>query len=628
LTEGTSATTRQATSAETSYCHGGHAIEPMGNLFVTLGCSPTLLVIDPASNLFASHPAGNCYQNAGFGVLGGTAAAAFTCFGGNEIWRSDGTSLGTHLAMTLPEGFSVFSAFFPVNGRLLFHGGTGGSRLHALSAAMTSVLPISSDGVYPESGIAPQGEPLGFFSQESRIWRTDGTAAGTFAVGPAYDWLNLSGAVRSEAGYDLVVHNSSSETEIWSTDGTALGTVVRARLAPHYISWAQVPVERAGQRLYFLLDRYPDGMALWVLEDGATEPAIVHSASPNYLASRALAHHGDRVFFAACDGSHGCELWVSDGTASGTRMLHDISPGPASSGPSELLVAGDKLYFTANDGQHGSELWLLPLDGGAPCRANERHLCLEDSRFQVSAHWRDFSGRTGDAKAVAITGDTGYFWFFDEDNVELVLKLIDGGGFNGHHWVYYGALSNIEYTFTVTDSVTGAAKRYFNPATRFASSGDITAFGPQGAHATGGVAEEWTRAGSPPSVSPGAFSAPQGLPGACVPTATRFCILGNRFAVSATWRDFAGNTGVANVGTLTDDTGYFWFFDDANVEVVLKMVDAGSFNHHFWVYYGALSNVEYTITVTDTVAGGPPRVYRNDLGKFGSFGDIAAFPAP
>ncbi len=107
----------------------------------------------------------------------------------------------------------------------------------------------------------------------------------------------------------------------------------------------------------------------------------------------------------------------------------------------------------------------------------------------------------------------------------------------------------------------------------------------------------------------------------------RWC-LNNRFAVTATWRDFAGHTGTANAGTLTDDTGYLWFFNEANVEVVLKMVDAGTFNQHFWVYYGALSNVEYTLTVTDTVAGGPPRIYHNDLGQFGSFGDITAFPAP
>ena len=67
---------------------------------------------------------------------------------------------------------------------------------------------------------------------------------------------------------------------------------------------------------------------------------------------------------------------------------------------------------------------------------------------------------------------------------------------------------------------------------------------------------------------------------------------------------------------------------DLKDSVVAKLVDGSAYNQHFWVYYGALSNVEYTLTVTDTVAGGPPKIYRNALGQFGSFGDIEAFPAP
>ena len=75
-----------------------------------------------------------------------------------------------------------------------------------------------------------------------------------------------------------------------------------------------------------------------------------------------------------------------------------------------------------------------------------------------------------------LTGDTGTFWFFDAANVELVLKVLDGTHVNGRHWVFYGALSNVEYTITVTDTSTGAVKTYHNPAGRFASAGDTQAF--------------------------------------------------------------------------------------------------------------------------------------------------------
>ena len=60
---------------------------------------------------------------------------------------------------------------------------------------------------------------------------------------------------------------------------------------------------------------------------------------------------------------------------------------------------------------------------------------------------------------------------------------------------------------------------------------------------------------------------------------------------------------------------------------IVKVVDGSETNDHFWFYYGALSNVEYHITVTDTFSG-DHREYENPMGSFGSFGDIEAFPAP
>ena len=59
------------------------------------------------------------------------------------------------------------------------------------------------------------------------------------------------------------------------------------------------------------------------------------------------------------------------------------------------------------------------------------------------------------APAVPITADTGYFWFFDDANVELVVKVLDGRSVNGHFWVFFGALSDVGYSITVTDTATG-----------------------------------------------------------------------------------------------------------------------------------------------------------------------------
>ncbi|MCP4657595.1 MAG: hypothetical protein GY856_19490 [bacterium] len=110
------------------------------------------------------------------------------------------------------------------------------------------------------------------------------------------------------------------------------------------------------------------------------------------------------------------------------------------------------------------------------CTEDVTNLCLNDGRFKVEVSWKDFQGHTGDGRAVPLTPDTGYFWFFDGSNVELVIKVLDGRPVNGRWWVFYGALSNVEYTITVTDTMTGVSKTYFNPRGELSSVGDVGAF--------------------------------------------------------------------------------------------------------------------------------------------------------
>lgn len=63
------------------------------------------------------------------------------------------------------------------------------------------------------------------------------------------------------------------------------------------------------------------------------------------------------VYFSAGDGSHGRELWRTDGTNAGTRMVKDIRRGTRGSNPGSFVVFGDRVFFAANDGPHGGELW-------------------------------------------------------------------------------------------------------------------------------------------------------------------------------------------------------------------------------------------------------------------------------
>ncbi|MEO1368791.1 MAG: GDSL-type esterase/lipase family protein, partial [Acidobacteriota bacterium] len=116
-----------------------------------------------------------------------------------------------------------------------------------------------------------------------------------------------------------------------------------------------------------------------------------------------------------------------------------------------------------------------PLDT-EPCVPGDQTLCLNDERFEIEVEWRDFEGNEGFGQAVSLTPDTGYFWFFDKANVELVLKVLDGQAFNERYWVFYGALSTVQYTITVTDTERGLRRVYNTPENNLASVGDTAAF--------------------------------------------------------------------------------------------------------------------------------------------------------
>lgn len=120
--------------------------------------------------------------------------------------------------------------------------------------------------------------------------------------------------------------------------------------------------------------------------------------------------------------------------------------------------------------------------------------------------------------------------------------------------------------------------------------------------------------------------------GACRPDSAILCLGNGRFRVTASWQDAGGATGAAGAAgaaPITDATGDFWFFDEQNVELVLKILDAcGLTSPHFWTFAGGLTNVGVTILVEDT-ATGASRTYTNALGTaFPPLQDTQAFPCP
>ena len=100
----------------------------------------------------------------------------------------------------------------------------------------------------------------------------------------------------------------------------------------------------------------------------------------------------------------------------------------------------------------------------AGCVPSDTTLCLNNDRFKVEVAWRDFDGNLGTAKDVGFSSDdSGLLYFFSANNWEMLIKVLNGCGFNDRYWVFAAATTDVEYTLTVTDTQENVVKTYFNP---------------------------------------------------------------------------------------------------------------------------------------------------------------------
>jgi len=117
----------------------------------------------------------------------------------------------------------------------------------------------------------------------------------------------------------------------------------------------------------------------------------------------------------------------------------------------------------------------------APCTPGPSGLCLNSNRFRLTLLTIDQrTGRTGEGQAIPQNDKFGYFSIpaltNDPDNPEVFVKLLDGTAINGHFWVFYGGLTDLEYFLAVTDTTTGAVKTYRKEPGSAAGGFDTAAF--------------------------------------------------------------------------------------------------------------------------------------------------------
>jgi ELWxxDGT repeat protein len=205
------------------------------------------------------------------------------------------------------------------------------------------------------------------------IWISDGSADGTSMVKNINPTTGAGSAPSHITGFGGKAYFSADDgtngDELWVTDGTEGGTSLLKDIDP---SGSSSPhgFTAVGGLLFFLADDGTHGTELWKTDGTADGTVMVKDLAPDGESSaiQSLTNFGGTLFFANSTTASGAELWSSDGTGDGTAMLKDINTGsanglPAWSDPPELVVANGMLFFAANDGPHGSELWAS--DGSA-----------------------------------------------------------------------------------------------------------------------------------------------------------------------------------------------------------------------------------------------------------------------
>lgn len=193
-------------------------------------------------------------------------------------------------------------------------------------------------------------------NNSSHIFSTDGTAAGTsqFAE-PSTGYINVDQLAVLNGS--LLISESSfiAPPQLWTSDGISAPVPV----AQVTIGFEPIVVDNV---LYFTFDDGVSGEELWRTDGTEEGTRLVKDIAPGATSSVAYDRYftkvGNTLFFFANDGEHGKELWRSDGTPEGTVLVLDINPGDADAVDYTQPVAIDNdIFFVADDGSNGRQFW-------------------------------------------------------------------------------------------------------------------------------------------------------------------------------------------------------------------------------------------------------------------------------
>lgn len=272
--------------------------------------------------------------------------------GGSQLWRTDGTTIGTTKVYsgTTAIGLGIVGSkvYFTGNSLLYASDGTPGGTARVSDTALSTGEELLGIG-----GIAYFSGSDGFSGAE--LWRSDGTSGGTVRVkdinpgSPDALPTNLTNV----GGTLYFTATNAVGGALYKTDGTAAGTVLLRQgsvVGGAGSERKQLPVSSG--IVYFVGNEATHGSELWRCDGTPAGTYMVKDIYPGAgggisLGSASLAAIGSTIYFNAGDATSGFELWKSDGTEAGTVLVKDINPGLSGSAPRQLANINGTLFFRA-----------------------------------------------------------------------------------------------------------------------------------------------------------------------------------------------------------------------------------------------------------------------------------------
>ena len=287
-------------------------------------------------------------------------------------WTSDGTASGTMIVAPTQHSGGSFSGYAAAAGNFAYFvadDGINGLQLWRTDGSAVGTFAVTTyaggyDSVY---AVLPLGDHVLFSVQKyadsfTALMGTDGSVAGTAVLSTSVDVIG-SGVVLASKGNTLVGpalfagYGGASHTDLGFilSDGTPAGTGFFATPALSAIG----QLAQVNDVVFFAGTDAANGNELWKTDGTLAGTALVKDIFIGTKSSdpAALTRVDDRVFFTAASPNEGGELWVSDGTDAGTQLVKDVHAGVPGSDIEALTALDGVLYFLANDGTHGTELW-------------------------------------------------------------------------------------------------------------------------------------------------------------------------------------------------------------------------------------------------------------------------------